>query len=65
MMKDFQELHGDRSYRDDRAVVGGFARLESHVVMVIGHQKGRDTKSNVFRNFGMPNPRVTGRPSGS
>jgi len=56
MMKDFQELHGDRSYRDDRAVVGGFARLESHVVMVIGHQKGRDTKSNVFRNFGMPNP---------
>lgn len=56
MMKDFQEQHGDRSYRDDRAIVGGFARLESHVVMVIGHQKGRDTKSNVFRNFGMPNP---------
>jgi acetyl-CoA carboxylase carboxyl transferase subunit alpha len=56
MMKDFVELHGDRTFRDDHAIVGGFARLEDKPVMVIGHQKGRDTKSNVFRNFGMPNP---------
>jgi acetyl-CoA carboxylase carboxyl transferase subunit alpha len=56
MMKDFVELHGDRSFRDDRAIVGGFARLDNRSVMVIGHQKGRDTKSNIFRNFGMPNP---------
>jgi acetyl-CoA carboxylase carboxyl transferase subunit alpha len=56
MMKDFTELHGDRAFRDDRAIVGGFGRLENHVVMIIGHQKGRDTKSNLYRNFGMPNP---------
>jgi len=56
MMTDFVELHGDRGFRDDKAIVGGFARLESEPVMVIGHQKGRDTKSNVYRNFGMPNP---------
>ena len=56
MMKDFIELHGDRNFRDDRAIVGGLARLEEQVVMVIGQQKGRDTKSNVFRNFGMSNP---------
>src|SRR5512135_769611 len=56
MMKDFVELHGDRTFRDDRAIVGGLARLEDQVVMVIGQQKGRDTKSNVFRNFGMSNP---------
>ena len=56
MTKDFIELHGDRTFRDDKAVVGGFARLDEHTVMVIGHQKGRDTKSNVYRNFGMPNP---------
>jgi len=56
MTKDFIELHGDRTFRDDKAVVGGFARLDEHAVMVIGHQKGRDTKSNVYRNFGMPNP---------
>ena len=56
MMKDFIELHGDRTFRDDHAIVGGFARLDDKQVMVIGHQKGRDTKSNVFRNFGMPNP---------
>jgi acetyl-CoA carboxylase carboxyl transferase subunit alpha len=53
---DFFELHGDRNIRDDKAIVGGFARLDQHTVMVIGHQKGRDTKSNVYRNFGMPNP---------
>jgi acetyl-CoA carboxylase carboxyl transferase subunit alpha len=56
MTKEFIELHGDRAYRDDKAIVGGFARLDDHVVMVIGHQKGRDTRSNVYRNFGMPNP---------
>src|SRR5512135_3859864 len=56
MTKGFLEQHGDRAYKDDRAIVGGFAHLDKHVVMVIGHQKGRDTKSNVFRNFGMANP---------
>jgi acetyl-CoA carboxylase carboxyl transferase subunit alpha len=56
MTADFVELHGDRQFSDDRAIVGGFAHLEGHPVMIIGHQKGRDTKSNVFRNFGMPNP---------
>lgn len=53
---DFVELHGDRGYRDDPAIVGGLARLDGMPVMVIGHQKGRDTKSNLHRNFGMPNP---------
>ncbi len=56
MTKDFIELHGDRCFRDDKAVVGGFARLDEQVVMIIGQQKGRDTKSNVYRNFGMMNP---------
>lgn len=56
MMTDFVELHGDRSFRDDKAVVGGFARLNGEPVMVIGTQKGRDTKSSLYRNFGMPNP---------
>ena len=56
MTKDFVELHGDRSFRDDHAIVGGFARLDDVAVMIIGHQKGRDTKSNVYRKFGMPNP---------
>jgi len=56
MMKDFVELHGDRTFRDDHAVVGGFGRLDDQAVMVIGQQKGRDTKSNVYRNFGMMNP---------
>ncbi len=54
--KDFIELHGDRHYRDDKAIVGGLATIEDRKVMLIGHQKGRDTKSNVYRNFGMPNP---------
>ncbi len=56
MTKDFIELHGDRAFKDDKAIVGGFARLDQHSVMIIGHQKGRDTKSNLYRNFGMPNP---------
>jgi acetyl-CoA carboxylase carboxyl transferase subunit alpha len=53
---DFQELHGDRAYADDPALVGGIARLDGMPVMVIGHQKGRDTKENIRRNFGMPRP---------
>ncbi|UFS69265.1 acetyl-CoA carboxylase carboxyltransferase subunit alpha [Geomonas sp. RF6] len=53
---DFIELHGDRNFGDDHAIVGGPARLDGEPVMVIGHQKGRDTKEKVFRNFGMPNP---------
>ncbi|MEW6652535.1 MAG: acetyl-CoA carboxylase carboxyltransferase subunit alpha [Bacteroidota bacterium] len=52
----FIELHGDRNYKDDHAIVGGLAKLDNQKVMIIGHQKGRDTKSNLFRNFGMPNP---------
>jgi acetyl-CoA carboxylase carboxyl transferase subunit alpha len=56
MTADFVELHGDRQFSDDKAIVGGFAHLDGHPVMIIGHQKGRDTKSNVYRNFGMPNP---------
>ena len=53
---DFIELHGDRLFRDDPAIVGGWARLAGQSVMVIGHQKGRDTKDNLKRNFGMPHP---------
>jgi acetyl-CoA carboxylase carboxyl transferase subunit alpha len=53
---DWQELHGDRMYSDDLAIVGGLARLEGLPVMVIGHQKGRDTKERVRRNYGMPKP---------
>ena len=56
MTTNFVELHGDRHYRDDKAIVGGFAQLDEYKVMIIGHQKGRDTKSNVYRNFGMANP---------
>ncbi len=56
MTSDFIELHGDRSFKDDKAIVGGLAQLDSYSVMIIGHQKGRDTKSNLYRNFGMPNP---------
>lgn len=53
---DWHELHGDRMYSDDLAIVGGLARLEGLPVMVIGHQKGRDTKERVRRNYGMPKP---------
>ncbi|AOX99280.1 acetyl-CoA carboxylase carboxyltransferase subunit alpha [Jeongeupia sp. USM3] len=53
---DFEELHGDRAFADDHAIVGGLARFNGHSVMVIGHQKGRDTKEKIFRNFGMPRP---------
>jgi acetyl-CoA carboxylase carboxyl transferase subunit alpha len=53
---DFQELHGDRLFAEDRAMIGGFARLDEHRVMVIGTQKGRDTKENILRNFGSAHP---------
>ena len=53
---DFEELHGDRAYADDKVIVGGVARLDSMPVMVIGHQKGRDTNEKIRRNFGMPRP---------
>ena len=53
---DFIELHGDRAFREDPAIVGGWARLDGETVMVIGHQRGRDTKENLRRNFGMPHP---------
>ncbi len=53
---DFEELHGDRSFADDKAIVGGLARFNGQPCMVIGHQKGRDTKEKIFRNFGMPRP---------
>lgn len=56
MTTDFIEMHGDRCFADDKAIVGGFARIDGSPVMIIGHQKGRDTKSNLYRNFGMPNP---------
>ena len=53
---DFQELHGDRMYADDPAIVGGVGRIDGRAVMFIGHQKGRDTKERVRRNYGMPKP---------
>lgn len=56
VFSDFMELHGDRCYRDDPSIIGGMALLDSSPVMVVGHQKGRDTKSNLYRNFGMPHP---------
>lgn len=56
LFTDFVELHGDRAYADDPAIIGGTARLGGQSVMVIGHQKGRDTKEKIHRNFGMPRP---------
>jgi acetyl-CoA carboxylase carboxyl transferase subunit alpha len=56
VFEDFIELHGDRLFRDDPAIVGGLARLDGTPVVVLGHQKGRNTKEKVLRNFGMPNP---------
>jgi acetyl-CoA carboxylase carboxyl transferase subunit alpha len=56
LFTDFEELHGDRAYADDPAIVGGMARFEGQPVMVIGHQKGRDVKERQYRNFGMPRP---------
>ena len=56
LFTDFEELHGDRHFSDDPAIVGGMARFNGQTVMVIGHQKGRDTKEKIYRNFGMPRP---------
>lgn len=56
LFTDWQELHGDRGFMDDQAIVGGLARFEGRPVLVIGHQKGRGTNENVVRNFGMPRP---------
>jgi len=56
LMTDFHELHGDRAFADDPAIVGGLARFDGQSVMVIGHQKGRDAKERTYRNFGMPRP---------
>ena len=56
LLDDFVELHGDRVFGDDKAIVGGMARFDGEPVMVIGHQKGRDTRENIARNFGMPHP---------
>ena len=56
MITDFVELRGDRRHGDDKAIVGGFGTLGKETVLIVGHQKGRDTKSNLYRNFGMPNP---------
>jgi len=56
MFDDFQELHGDRAFADDGAIVGGLANFRGRSVMVVGHQKGRDTKEKLKRNFGMPRP---------
>jgi acetyl-CoA carboxylase carboxyl transferase subunit alpha len=56
LITDFEELHGDRAFADDLSIVGGLARFNGRSVMVIGHQKGRDTKEKILRNFGMPRP---------
>lgn len=56
LFTDFEELHGDRTYADDPAIVGGLARFGGQSVVVLGHQKGRDTKEKIYRNFGMPRP---------
>jgi acetyl-CoA carboxylase carboxyl transferase subunit alpha len=56
LFTDFEELHGDRAFADDPAIVGGIARLDSQPLLVIGHQKGRDTREKIRRNFGMPRP---------
>src|SRR5207253_5568840 len=56
LFDDFLELHGDRLYGDDAAIVGGLARFEGRSLVVIGHQKGRDTREKIARNFGMPHP---------
>ncbi len=56
LFTDFEEMHGDRVYADDPAIVGGMARFGGQTVVVIGHQKGRDTKDKIYRNFGMPRP---------
>ena len=56
LFDDFEELHGDRAFADDPAIVGGVARIDDRPVLILGHQKGRDTKEKIIRNFGMPRP---------
>ncbi|MGD0038285.1 MAG: acetyl-CoA carboxylase carboxyltransferase subunit alpha [Bacteroidota bacterium] len=56
MTENFVELHGDRRFGDDKAIVAGFCKIGTETVLIVGHQKGRDTRSNIYRNFGMPNP---------
>ena len=56
VFEDFIELHGDRSFKDDEAIVGGIASLHGHAITIIGHQRGKTTKENIRRNFGMPHP---------
>lgn len=56
MSTDFVELHGDRGFADDKAIVGGFAKLDGRSILIVGQQKGRDTKQKLYRNFGMPHP---------
>jgi len=56
IMTDFIELHGDRHFRDDPAIIGGLAKIDDHKIMIIGHQKGRDTKENLYRSFGSAHP---------
>ncbi len=56
IVDDFEELHGDRAFADDHAIVGGLGRIDGRAVMIIGHQKGRDTTEKIHRNFGMPRP---------
>src|SRR5262245_44931914 len=56
LVEDYVELHGDRLFGDDKAIVGGLGRFEGSPVVVVGHQKGRDTRENIARNFGMPHP---------
>ncbi|ARU32674.1 acetyl-CoA carboxylase carboxyl transferase subunit alpha [Sulfuriferula sp. AH1] len=56
LFSDFEELHGDRAFGDDHAIIGGIARFNDQSIMIIGHQKGRDTKEKIYRNFGMPRP---------
>jgi acetyl-CoA carboxylase carboxyl transferase subunit alpha len=56
LCEDFQELHGDRQYKDDRAIIGGTAFLDGEAVMIVAQQKGRDPKERIVRNFGMPQP---------
>ena len=60
---DFHELHGDRAYADDPSIVGGMARFNGEPVMVIGHQKGRDTRERTLRNFGMSRPEAIAKRS--
>ena len=64
LFPEFDELHGDRHFSDDKAIVGGIARLAGRPVMVIGREKGRAVKDKVYRNFGMPKPEVTERRCG-